>query len=219
MNNINIDKKQVLRFLGYGNRKPHEKIINMLDEENEKAIALIKPNFYSKVLKIESKENNKITLKNGYILEGQEIYKQLKHCFFIAFNIATVGKEIEEAMRDYMAKRQTMKSLIYDKIGVVLLDYVVDENRNNLIENLKKDELNITCEISPGEKDWNIENLNLIFEVLKNENKSVKLNEYSMMEPIKSTAFIWGIGKGKAMACGHRCSRCKNPCKFKEGNW
>lgn len=219
MNKIVIDKNQVLKFLGYGEREPHIKIIDMVNSEVEKLQEYMEPQFYSKIVDIKEATNNKIILENHMILEGEYLYNQLKDCKSIAVNVATIGKEIAILENEYISRRESMRAIICDKIAVVALDTVVDENRNKLSIRLKEEGLNISSETSPGEGGVSLENQKLIFKILQYENMCVKLNEFCMMEPTKSSSFIWGIGKGESMDCGHRCSRCKNPCGFKDGNW
>jgi len=219
MKNLIIDNKQVLRFLGYGERKPHEKIIKMIEEEISKSEAYWEYQFYSKIIKVKDIDGKKIILENQRILEDDFLFEQLKDCDAVGVNIVTLGNKIGRVIKEYMENREVMKSLICDKIAVVALDCIVDEKRSELIEELKKGDLNITCELFPGESTWGVENLKTLFSVFNKDTIKVSLNEYCMMEPIKSTAFIWGIGRGKAMDCGHRCSRCKNSCSFREGSW
>ncbi|MCM1991249.1 hypothetical protein [Oceanirhabdus seepicola] len=219
MKNLIIDSKQILRFLGYGEREPHEKIIKMVQEEIDKSDTYWESQFYSKIIKVISVDGKKIILENQIILEDDFLFNQLKECTAVGVNIVTLGNKIGKVIKEYMVKREVMRSLICDKIAVVALDCIVDEKRRELLEELRKDNLNITCEVFPGESAWDVENLKTLFSVFNKEEINVSLNEYCMMEPIKSTAFIWGIGRGKAMDCGHRCSRCSNPCSFREGSW
>jgi len=219
MKNLIIDNKHVLRFLGYGERRPHEKIIKMVQEEINNSEAYWECEFYSKIIKIIGIDGKKIILENQIILEGDFLYNQLKDCNAVVVNIVTLGNKIGKVIKEYMEKREVMRSLICDKIAVVALDSFVDEKRNQLLEEVRNDNLNITCEAFPGESTWSVENLKTLFSVFDKEDLNVSLNEYCMMEPIKSTAFIWGIGRGKAMDCGHRCNRCNNQCSFREGSW
>lgn len=219
MKSIVIDKNQVLKFLGYGEREPHSKIIDMVNSEVEKLQEYMKPEFYSKVIDIKEVVDNKVILENDMVLEEEYLYNQLKDCKAIAVNVATIGNEVGILENEYISRRESMRAIICDKIAVVALDAIVDENRNKLSMQLKEYGFNISSETSPGEGGVSLENQKLIFKLLEHENMCVKLNEFCMMEPTKSSSFIWGIGKGKSMDCGHRCSRCKNPCGFKDGNW
>lgn len=194
INNINIDKDIVLKFLGYGKRKAPDVIKKIIDEEVLNINNIIESKIYIEEIDI---KNHKFT--GSYI---NECLKYSKKAYAVLY---TIGSEIDNHINHHMNNNDMMRGLALDKIGIVALDYINEKIKTNL-EN--KNNLNISYEIYPGNKDFYVENQKHIYDYVRNE--YISINEYNQMNPIKSVAMI--IGMGDCKNTKSRCEDCTNKC-------
>ncbi len=204
---IYIDKNNVLKFLGYSKRRPQEIISRKIDEECNIADKFIKSHVYLKQFKIDT-DNNQINIENKYILKGKYAFDKLKECKSIYVVLYTIGSDIEERIKHYTNNNEMIRGMVLDKIGIVALDYINDEIKSNILNQIS--DLKISAEIYPGERDFEVSNQKIIFDLVKDENINIKINEHYQFFPIKTVGVIFGIGSNDNNI--DRCENCNNKC-------
>ncbi|WFD11304.1 hypothetical protein [Tepidibacter hydrothermalis] len=204
---VYIDKNKVLKFLGYSKRKPSEIILRKIDEECDIADKFIKPQVSLKQFEI-NHDNNQITIADKYVLKGKYAFDRLKDCKNIYIALYTIGTDIEERIKYYTNNNEMIRGMVLDKIGIVALDYINDKIKYNILNQIPG--LKISSEIYPGESDFDVSNQKIIFDLLKNENSNIRINEHYQLFPIKTVGVIFGVGL-KDNNIG-RCDNCKNKC-------
>ncbi|MCC0782339.1 hypothetical protein IR152_04305 [Clostridioides sp. ES-S-0108-01] len=189
LEDIFIDKNIVLKFLGYGNRKAPDTIIEIVEREIKNI-------------------NNILDIK-VYISEV-DIDKMPKECKKAFAILYTIGDKIDIKMNDYMKTSNMMAGLALDKIGIVYLDCINEKIKMCLKE--KYASFNISHEIYPGDKDFEVERQKDIYNYIKNKynNIEIEINDYHQLSPIKSVAMLILMGDEENLES--RCSKCPRKC-------
>ncbi len=186
---IFIDKNIVLKFLGYGNRKAPDTISETVEREIKNITDILDIKVYISEVDVD------------------KMPKECKKAFAILY---TIGDKIDIKMNDYMENCNMMAGLALDKIGVVCLDCINEKIKMCLKE--KYSNLNISYEIYPGDKDFEVEKQKDIYNYIKNKYKSVEIeiNDYHQLSPIKSVAMLILMGDEENLES--RCSKCPKKC-------
>lgn len=196
INSVEINKKTVLQFLGYKNRKVPSYIDKVIDEEIEKINDILDIKVYI----------NEIDCLN-HKFQGDYIKNSLEASVKSYAILYTIGKNIDENILYHTNNNDMIRGMVLDKIGIVALDYVGEKIKNYLEE--KNNPLNISLEIYPGDKGFDIENQNLIYDYVKNND--ISINEYGQMSPIKSVALVLCLSLDNEQITS-RCENCLNKC-------
>lgn len=207
---IIIDKKQVLNFLGYSNRKIPLIIMKKVDEEIEAAYDLLKPVVFSKKFQIDKIEGDDVYFEEEDCLKGEYLAKELENSSSIYLVVYTIGNNIEEKINEYSSNSEMIRAMILDKIGVVALDNIRHQIKELIIEEVIP--YKISAQLFPGSKDINVSNQKIIFDVFKEENNIISISKYYQLNPIKTVAMIFGIGKIEDKQ--DMCDRCNCKCSF-----
>lgn len=194
-NNIFIDDNTVLKFLGYGKRIAPKIIKDIVDEEILNINDKLDINVY-----IEEVDINNHNLTGNYI---KKCFKTSDKAYAILY---TIGSDIETLINYHMNNNDMMRGLALDKVGIVALDSINESIKKHL-KDINCD-LNISYEVYPGDKDFNLENQKKIYEYIKSS--YISINEYNQMNPIKSVAMI--ICMGKYTNTNSRCENCSKKC-------
>ena len=206
--NIEVDKKQVVKFLGYANRKTPSIIERKIDEELEVVQSLFQPIAFIKKFKITKIEEKRIYFGEEDYLESDYLAKELKDASFIYFVAYTVGDDIEEKIKAYSSSSEMIRGMILDKIGVVALDYIRGQIKKAISEEVEP--YKICAQLFPGTKDFHISNQKTILDVFKDENNIINISKHYQLSPIKTVAAVFGVGEiedEKSM-----CDQCSNRC-------
>lgn len=200
LNNINIDKNIVYKFLGYGNRKIPEVIKSTIDEEIDEISTLLDISVFIKEIDI---VNHNFT--GEYI---RECFSNSSRAYAVLY---TIGNSIDKKINAYMSGSDMMRGLALDKIGIVALDDIYEKIKSYILyENRGK---KISYEIYPSSRDFEVSNQKYIYEYVKNN--KISINEYNQLNPIKSVAMIICIGNVEN--CISRCEECSNEeCELKQ---
>lgn len=134
----------------------------------------------------------------------KERFGESKKAYVVLY---TIGHQIEDKISYCTTNNDMMRGMVLDKVGIVALDYVGDEIKKYLKE--KNNFLNISNEIYPGDKDFEVKNQNYIYNYVKNSN--ISINEYGQMTPIKSVALIICLSS-RCKKVTSRCDKCLNKC-------
>ncbi|HBG5342780.1 TPA: hypothetical protein KQG29_000103 [Clostridioides difficile] len=189
LEDIFIDKNTVLKFLGYGNRKAPDIISETVEREIKNITDILDIKVYISEVDVD------------------KMPKKCKKAFAILY---TIGDKIDIKMNDYMGHYNMMAGLALDKIGVVCLDSINEKIKICLKE--KYSNLNISYEIYPGDKDFEVEKQKDIYNYIKNKYNSVEIeiNDYHQLSPIKSVAMLILMGDEENLES--RCSKCPKKC-------
>ncbi|MCC0685157.1 hypothetical protein KGF42_11695 [Clostridioides sp. ZZV15-6383] len=189
LEDIFIDKNIVLKFLGYGNRKAPDTISETVEREIKNITDILDIKVYISEVDVD------------------KMPKECKKAFAILY---TIGDKIDIKMNDYMENCNMMAGLALDKIGVVCLDCINEKIKMCLKE--KYSNLNISYEIYPGDKDFEVEKQKDIYNYIKNKYKSVEIeiNDYHQLSPIKSVAMLVLMGDEENLES--RCNKCPKKC-------
>ncbi|MGO1469358.1 MULTISPECIES: acyltransferase domain-containing protein [Bacillota] len=179
---MNSKRNTLNTFLGYRSRKIPP-IINRKIEEETKTIE----NY------LDMEYEYKVFEKDGK---------------YFAYVIYTVGNKIENLIESYTKNAESIRALIMDKLSIVALDCI----QELILEQIQEEkDLYASKEISPGNKNFPLENQKKILGIMDNIEK-ISVNEYYQLFPVKSVALKFELSNQKKIYS--RCEDCENPCEL-----
>lgn len=141
-------------------------------------------------------------------------YKKVCLCY------VSLGDTIVNIINNYFEEGNYLEGMLLDSIA----DDILFQYSNIMREELEKTLSNINCglskRISPGDNNYPIEYTKFIIdELIRLENPSQKITytDSYMISPVKSLAFMYGVGNNIKSEKDHDCKSCSNiNCKFRE---
>lgn len=219
---VSIDKKEVLRYLGYHGTAIPESLDLLIDHCIKKTLLIISPKYLIRQFNL-IKIDNGISLENTRILlAGEDISRHLAHCKKAVLLCATVGLDIEKLIRQKMITSPD-EGVIFDSCATTAIESLADMAEKIVIEDSAKEGLKTTWRFSAGYGDLPLETQKPIITEMDTARKiGLSLTSGMLLTPSKSVTAIIGLGQisrisGKT-SCGN-CVNCKNrnSCEFSRG--
>lgn len=209
---LNIDIKEVFRYLGYGKEEPPKNILDLTTEcIKEIREKLILKACYDK-FKITHNTDNSVsfaTIKTN----SKNLTKNLKGCDEVVVFVATIGVEVDRLIQKYSIINPA-KSVILQAVGAVFIETWCDLlcERLKVIYNKYQ-----RPRFSPGYGDFPLQEQTKIFEILDCHRKiGVGLTEGLLMIPTKSVSAVIGLSDNDLKCVSSGCEVCKNlQCEFR----
>lgn len=215
---INIDPKEILRYLGYGNNDADSAVTAVI----EKCIAKIQPKLYCKACydRFDLSTNADGSLNLGFIdSDSKNLSKNLKDCKEIIVFTATIGIETDRIIGKYSAV-SPLNAVVAQATGTAAIEAWCDILCRRFEKAEQSNGNYLRPRFSPGYGDFPLTVQKRIFEVLDCSRKiGVTLTDSFLMMPSKSVSAIIGISKNNLNCTVHGCEMCnKTQCEYKRGN-
>lgn len=214
-NELEIERREVLRYLGYGKSKAEENVLMLIENcISEMLFALSCKACYEKLSVCEDSSGN---LCFGNIKTNSKNLKRNLHgCDEIIIFTATIGAGADRIIQKYNLTAPAT-AVIAQAVGAVMIEKWCDilcdrfEKREGLTNKF------LRPRFSPGYGDFSLEFQKQIFEMLDCPRKiGVSLTESLLMVPSKSVSAIVGIG-AENLSCNKKgCEICeKKNCEYR----
>lgn len=223
---IEIDEKEVLRYLQYKNQDMQDDLLHIIRECIESTKEIINPRFIYRKYKIKkskfSNSKGKVYLEGAnLILQSDDVYDLFIDCDECILMSATLGLEIEREIRK-LTYTDLTRGVITDACSTTAIEEVCDIVQDSIEKELIKNNKYITYRYSPGYGDLSIEK-NVDINNILNSQKEIGLTvtNSGIMIPRKSVVALIGISNKEINKSKKSCENCNNRynCKYKkEGN-
>ncbi|HZK00732.1 MAG TPA: methionine synthase [Tissierellaceae bacterium] len=220
MDKVNINKDQVLRYLGYKDQILDNLTNKLIDESIKEVSGLVNPKYTYKIFDI-ARSKDKLWLKDtNLILVGRHIRSHLEHSKSCILLAVSLGHEIDKTIR-YYEKVSMSKALILDACSSAAIEEVCDRVNDELEALVSKDKKTLTSRYSPGYGDLPIAMQNDFLEILETKKTiGLSVTSSSILIPRKSVTAILGIIDEKHKVDELSCKGCNkyDNCNFKKGD-
>ena len=205
---IEIDRKQVCHYLGYGaDCKPPARVSSLIDEYAEHAPHLIEPAYSYIIKNIERVDGSSVFIEGLIVFRSGVIARLLGQCCKVSVFVVTIGNRLEEMTGRLAEDGLILQSAVLDAIGSDAAERVGDFVQGRVGEMTGTQGLCISPPFSPGYCDWDVGQQKVVFQAVDGNSAGVHLTEGCMMVPRKSISGIIGIG-----LCNDNVEH-YNPCK------
>lgn len=207
LSDLEIDRNEIYLNLGYHGITPEDHIIQMVDDIIAHANEICHPKVgYEFFDQIDINRHfltiNDIPMKTGHVIAGYMIPATI-----IAAFVVTAGQEYDNYLHELKQQGDIVTEFFADAIGSELAESSV-RYVTHLI-NKQADELKLmtTNSYSPGYCGWHVREQKQLFALLPENPCGIKLNESSLMHPVKSVSGIIGLG-AKIEPTPYACDIC-----------
>ena len=218
MNNLKIDKNEVLRYLGHKNQDIDKELNELIDLCIKEIKETARPLYTYKVFDLEKTKEGISVVGTNLVLKGKDIFKHLKDAKECAIMAATLGITVDNKIR-IMEKTNMTKSVILDSCATEFIEKVCDKAEGEIIELAKSKNYKTNFRYGPGYGDLPIDIQGEIIRIL-NANKAIGLTttDTSILIPRKSvTAIIGFLDKDAEVSKERNCATCnlRKTCNFR----
>lgn len=215
--NIEIDKKEVLRYLG-GTAKNNDQITDrLIDECIEEIKEISNPKSQYRIFDIKKNQNNIQILNSILILKGKDIIKHLIHSKKVAIMAVTLGIQVDQRIK-YYGKTDLTKAVIFDACATTYIEAISDNLESEIKEIANQSNCNLTFRFSPGYGDFSLVVQDNILKVLNTSRvMGLTVSNEHILIPSKSVTAIIGLedksikkptGKVQKRADNEKCKTC-----------
>ncbi len=219
---MNIDKDEVLRYLGYRDQPLSAELNDLIADLIAEASVLARPNYTYKKFPIELTENQVNLLNTNYQLVGSDIVQHLKDSCCCVIMATTIGNMIEQRI-NYYNKFDLTKALILDACATTAVESYTDQVQELIRLEALALGYGITFRYSPGYGDLPISTQQFIARLLETEKKiGLTVTADNVLLPRKSVTAIIGYQEKTIVNQLQECDTCSSRklCKFaKEGGY
>ncbi|MBU3181213.1 vitamin B12 dependent-methionine synthase activation domain-containing protein [Clostridium psychrophilum] len=214
---MEIDKKEVLRYLGYKHQKINKNMTLLINDCAREIIDISKSSSTYEIFDIERKDDQLFLVGSTLVLKDKDIKSLLINSEKCVVMAATLGTKVDSTLA-YYSRFDITKGVIMDACASTAIEYVCDQLQDEIMKNALKDDLHITTRYSPGYGDFAIQNGAKILNVLDAYKKiGLSITENSIMLPRKSVTAIIGLSKVASLNKHTGCAFCKNiGCEFRK---
>jgi hypothetical protein len=217
MENVEINREEVLRYLGHRNQKLDDKLVETVEECVEEIKRIASPKYTFKTFFITSREPE-INLENGlFELPGKAISRHLTGSCECILMAATLGFEVDKKIR-YYEKIDLAKAMVLDACATAYIEEVCDRLCKDIEKDGSAQGKSLTGRFSPGYGDLPIQIQKGFLNVL-DAGKRIGLaaSSANILMPRKSVTAVVGIVDGTCGKAQSGCSVCskRNECAYK----
>ncbi len=206
---IEIDKDEVCRYLGYRkDQGPSSSISSLIDEEIDDAYELIQASCVYQLMDIRRVHQPRVILEDGLRITSEVLSRVLGHCHRIAIFMVTIGQGLEKKVTKLMAEGQILRATVLDAVGSEAAEKMACYLQERIGELATADGAEITLRYSPGYCDWDITQQRVLFQAMNSALLPVALTEECLMVPRKSVSGIIGLGHFERRQLRY------SPCRF-----
>ena len=205
---MRIDKKEVLRYLGYKGQEINEEMEQLIDELREEMTATARPKTHYEIAELGGKDGEKHLVDDGFPLTGKSIQRLMKGCEKCIVLGATLGTDVERRI-NYYTKVDLTKGIIFDSCGTQLIEEICDELEEDIKGKLGEG-YNYTYRFSPGYGDYPIAVQNKVVAYLDGYRKmGLSVTPTHLLIPRKSVTALVGVSRGEVLqAPDDKCDIC-----------
>jgi len=214
---LDINKEEVLRYLGYKGQDIDENLTNTIEECREEIKKVIMPRVVYSYKNIKLSDDGVEVITTNLILKGKDIKEHLKKSTECVLMAVTLGNEVEKRTRLY-EKTNLTKALILDACATTAVEEVCDIVENSVKEKAISSGMNITFRYSPGYGDLSLNVQNSFLRALDAQKKiGLTVSENNLLFPRKSVTAIIGIVNSGIEKKRKSCKECSNyeNCSFR----
>ena len=217
---IEVDKKQVCRYIGYSaDYEPPARISSLIDEYAENAHNLIEQSYSYVIKDIERVQGSTVVIEGSIVFRSRVIARLLRRCCKVAVFVATIGSRFEEMTYRLADEGSILQAAVLDAIGSDIIEKVADSVQDRIRELAGTQGFVISQRFSPGYCDWDIGQQKMVFRAVSKNSTVVRLNRQCLMLPRKSISGIIGIGlSDSGVEHYNPCKTCnKSDCPGRRG--
>lgn len=211
-----INRKEVLRYLGYRGIGADKVIDALIDDCEVQVIKAAVPRYTYRVVGVTQKDAGVELDGTGLVLKGNSIKEHLKGCDKAALIAVTLSAGIDRLLR-IMQASDLAKAVVSDSLASAAIEQVCDKLEAIIKEELP--EYNQTFRFGIGYGDLPLSQQGDFLKVL-NAPRLIGLNigKTDMMVPTKSVTAVIGLTTGEVSAKKKGCMSCnlKGTCRFRE---
>ena len=170
-------------------------IEKLLAEKRAVCIKNIEPKAIYSDFEIEGIEGDNVYFKSGNVFRGPNISKILKGSRSAVIFMTTLGSRTDDIIKSVNDSGDLLAAIVMDAVTTELLA-VLGSHVAEIIkkEGIRKEGWGSTCNYSPGQYKWTIEEQSEIFSMIDGSKIGVRLNESYLMIPFKSSSGVYGFG-------------------------
>jgi len=214
---LDINKEEVLRYLGYKGQDIDENLTSTIEECREEIKKVITPRVVYSYKNISLSDEGVEVITTNLILKGKDIKEHLKNSTECVLMAVTLGNDVEKKTRLY-EKTNLTKALILDACATTAVEEVCDIVENSVKEKAILSGMNITFRYSPGYGDLPLNVQNSFLRALDAQKKiGLTVSENNLLFPRKSVTAIIGIVNSGIEKKKKSCKECSNyeNCSFR----
>lgn len=214
---LDINKEEVLRYLGYKGQDIDRNINAEIDECRKEIKNIIMPRVVYSYKEIRQSNEGVEVINTNLILEGKDIHEHLKNSKQCALMAVTLGNEIERKTRLY-EKTNLTKAIILDACATTAVEEICDIVESDIRKKVIQEGMDITFRYSPGYGDLPLDVQNSFLRALDAQKKiGLTVSENNLLFPRKSVTAIIGIIDNGIEKKRKSCKECNNyeKCSFR----
>lgn len=214
---MEINRREIRRYLGYGRQEADEKVSKLIEECVEELEAAASPKSIYRVYPFVPLPEEELDF-TVFRTKSRSLSRNLKDCEQVILFAATLGTEADSLIRKY-TKLQMSKAVTMQAAATAMIESYCDEVNTALKESFEKRGLYLRPRFSPGYGDFPLECQRDITSVLETAKRiGIMLTDSLLMTPSKSVTAVMGVSP-KPHRCEVRgCELCsKTDCAYRRG--
>jgi hypothetical protein len=192
-------------------------LANML--EVARADDLIQPRVAYQFLDLAETDEDGLRLPNGSVIEwSPTVAEVMAKPQSLAVAVATIGSRLEAEVAALFSRKQAVKAMALEEIGVAALFELSTGLGNLVAEEAQAFGLKTSSPLFPGDDGIDLGHQKTVFELAGGGDIGMHLSGGAMLFPVKSASMIFGLGKHMPRwDQNKKCAVCKarNKCLYR----
>lgn len=218
MRKVDIERAEVLRYLGYKNQELNQSLSTVVEECLSEVQSLIEPRWVFQTHPILTVDSGIQLTGTNMILPGQDIARHLGQADAAVLMAVTLGIRVEQQIL-YYEKMELTRAVILDACASAAVEAVADQFCQKLADQMKSNNQYLTTRFSPGYGDLPLNLQRKLINVLHAERRiGLGATTQSILVPGKSITAIAGVLTKKQSNAQRQCAECNlySTCEFKK---
>lgn len=214
---MEMNRREVLRYLGYGGQSPDEQVSALLQECWDELTAAAAPRCLSRSFDLCFFEEDGIDA-SCFQTHSKSLRKNLEDCEQVLLFAATLGAQADLLIQKYNRLQMSKAVILQAEAAAMLEDYCNRENAR-LKDAYEAEGWYLRPRFSPGYGDFPLECQRALIAGLEAGKRiGITLTDSLLMVPAKSVTAVIGISRIRRDCTVKGCEACgKADCEYRRG--
>lgn len=214
---MDINRNEILRYLGYGRNDADEAVNAVIDECIEELLKTVSPKSITRSYDLKLGQDDLIDC-TCFCVKSRNLSKNLQDCSGVILFAATLGAEADMLIRRYN-KLLMSKAVVMQAAAAAMIEEYCNTVNEKLREEYYKRQLYLRPRFSPGYGDFPLAcQMDICSALELNKRIGITLTDSCIMMPSKSVTAVIGISQKPYLCNINGCEVCeKLDCMYRRG--